>query len=290
MKNKSLLKSLLLATVGASLFAFAVTFFYDPSKLAPGGLTGFAVILSNLFPVLSTGTLVLLLNIPLLILAWFRLGKKFFFLTIYATSFASVLMNILEPLAENVVPLTDDLIAVALCGAFFDALGLGLVYRSGGCTGGTDIVIKILRKKYRHIRTGSMALIVNAVVVTASLIAFGNFELSVYSAIAMVVESVMLDKVLYGGDSAKLIFIISDKYGEITDELLVKVDLGVTLLTGEGAYMQKPKKVIFCAAKKHTFPKVRDVVKAADPSAFMIISSATEIFGKGYKDQFNEDL
>lgn len=290
MKAKSLGKSLLLATLGASLFAVAVTFFYDPSMLAPGGLTGFAVIISNLFPAVSTGTLVLLLNIPLLILAWFRLGKKFFFLTIYATSFASVLMNILEPLAAKVVPLTDDLIVAALCGAFFDAIGLGLVYRSGGCTGGTDIVIKILRKNYRHIRTSSMAMIVNAVVVTATLAAFGNFELSVYSAIAMVVESVMLDKVLYGGDSAKLIFIISDKYGEITDELLVKVDLGVTLLTGEGAYMQTPKKVIFCAAKKHAFPKVRDVVKAVDPAAFMIISSATEIFGKGYKDQFNEDL
>ncbi len=290
MKAKSLLKSLLLATAGAALYAFAVTFFYDPSKLAPGGVTGFAVILSNLFPILSTGTLVLLFNIPLLILGWFLLGKKFFFLTIYATAFASVLMNILEPLAATLVPPTDDLLAAALCGAFFDAIGLGLVYRSGGSTGGTDIVIKILRKKYRHIPTGSMSLIVNAIVVFASFAAFGEFKLSVYAAIAMVVGSVVLDKVLYGGDSAKLIFIISDKHTEITAELLEKIDLGVTLLQGEGAYMQKPKKVIFCAAKKHTFPKIRDVVKATDPAAFMIISSATEIFGKGYKDQFNEDL
>ena len=287
---RSFLKSFLLATVGASLFAVAVVFFYDPSKIAPGGLTGFAVIISHLFPRVATGTVVFLMNIPLLILAWMRFGKKFVFLTIYATVLASLVMNALEPLAAPIVPLSDDLIIPALCGAAIDALGIGLVYRSGGCTGGTDIIIKFLRQKYRHIRTGSMALAVNIVVVAASFLAFRDFEVAVYSAIAIMVGSTLLDKVLYGGDSAKLIFIISDKHAEITERLLNEMDLGVTLLSGEGAYLKKPKKVILCAAKKHTFPKIRDIVKEGDPSAFMIISSATEIFGEGYKSQFHDEL
>lgn len=290
MKSNSLLRSFLLATVGAVSFALAVVFFYDPYKIAPGGITGFAVIISHLFPVVSTGTLVFLMNVPLLILAWIRFGKRFVFLTVYATVFSSVLMNAIEPIATGYGLMTDDLIIPTLCGAVLDALGIGLVFRSGGCTGGTDIVIKFLRQKYRHIRTGSMALIVNAVVVLASLIAFGDFEIAVYSAIAMTVASFLLDKVLYGGDSAKLIYIISDKHETITEELLSKVEIGVTLLDGEGAYTHRDKRVILCAAKKHNFPRIRDIVKNTDPDAFMIITSANEIFGEGYKSQFGDEL
>ncbi|MBE6679998.1 MAG: YitT family protein [Ruminococcaceae bacterium] len=290
MKIKAFLKSFLLATIGAACFAFAVAFFYDPYKIAPGGITGFAVIISHLFPAVSTGTVVFLMNVPLLILALLRFGKKFVALTVYATSFMSLLMNVLEPLSASYGIVTDDLIVPALCGAVLDAIGLGLVYRAGGCTGGSDIVIKFLRQKYRHIRTGAMSLIVNAVVVTATLLAFGNFEIAVYSAIAMTLSSFILDKVLYGGEGAKLVYIISDKHSEITNEILTKINIGVTLLHGEGAYLNKEKKVILCAAKKQTFPKIRDIVKNTDPSAFMIITNATEIFGEGYKSQFNEEL
>lgn len=290
MKAKSFLQSLLLATIGAVLFSMAVVFFYDPYKIAPGGITGFAVIISHLFPVLSTGTLVFCMNVPLLILAWIRFGKKFVVLTVYATALSSLLMNVIKPLAEGYGLKTNDLIIPALCGAILDAVGIGLVYRSGGCTGGTDIIIKFLRQKHRHIRTGGMSLIVNAVVVVATLIAFGDFEIAVYSAIAMTIASFILDKVLYGGDSAKLLYIISDKYKEITAEILSKVEIGVTLLEGEGAYMHKEKKVILCAAKKHNFPRIRDIVKTVDPDAFMIITSANEIFGEGYKSQFTDEL
>ncbi len=290
MKIKSFVKSFLLATLGAAFFAVAVAFFYDPYKIAPGGITGFAVIISHLFPIVSTGTVVFLMNLPLLVLSLIKFGKKFVIITVYATAFMSLLMNLLEPLSLTHGIVTDDLIVPTLCGAVLDAIGLGLVYRAGGCTGGSDIVIKFLRQKYRHIRTGGMSLIVNAVVVTATLIAFGNFEIAVYSAIAMTLSSFILDKVLYGGEGAKLVYIISDNHKLITDEILSKIEIGVTLLKGEGAYLGKEKNVIMCAAKKQTFPKIRDIVKAADPNAFMIITNATEIFGEGYKSQFNEEL
>lgn len=280
------IRSFLLATIGSISFALAVVLFYDPFRIAPGGLTGFAVIISHLFPAVSTGTLVFLMNIPLLILAWIRFGKRFVLLTVYATALSSFAMNVIEP-----IPLaTDNTLIPALCGAVLDAVGVGLVYHAGGCTGGTDIVVKFLRQKYRHIRTGGMYLIINAVVVTATLIAFGDFEITVYSAIAITVASFLLDKVLYGGDSAKLVYIISDRHEAITEELLSGVEIGVTLLDGEGAYTHKDKKIILCAAKKHSFPRIRDIVKTADPDAFMIITSANEIFGEGYKSQFTEEL
>ncbi len=290
MRIKSYLKSFLLASLGAISFAFAVSFFYDPNKIAAGGITGFAVILSHLFPVVSTGTLTFIFNIPLLILSFFRFGKKFVILTVYATVLGSIMMNLFEPLAAMNAPVGNDLLIPALCGAVLDAVGIGLVYRAGGCTGGTDIIIKFLRQKFRHIRTGGMSLAINLVVILATFIAFGDIKIAVYSAIAMVLSSIILDKVLYGGEGAKLVYIISDRHEEITNELLTKLEIGVTLLHGEGAYMHKKKKVIFCAVKKQAFTRLREIVKQTDPDAFMIISSAMEIFGEGYKSQFTDEL
>ena len=290
MRIKTYLRSFLLASLGAISFAFAVSFFYDPNKIAAGGITGFAVILSHLFPVVSTGTLTFIFNIPLLILAFLRFGKKFVILTVYATTLGSLMMNLFEPLAAIYAPIGDDLLIPALCGAVLDAVGIGLVYRAGGCTGGTDIIIKFLRQKFRHIRTGGMSLAINMVVILATFLAFGDIKVAVYSAIAMVLSSIILDKVLYGGEGAKLVYIISDMYEDITSELLTKLDIGVTLLDGEGAYSRKEKKVIFCAVKKQTFTKLREIVKQTDADAFMIISNATEIFGEGYKSQFTDEL
>ncbi|MBQ4557537.1 MAG: YitT family protein [Clostridia bacterium] len=280
------IKAIAISSLGACSFALAVVFFYDPFKIAPGGLTGFAVIISNIFPFLSTGTIVFIMNIPLLILAWIKFGKKFVALTIYATLLSSILMNAIPTIDIG----TNDLIIPALCGALLDAIGVGLVYRAGGCTGGTDIIVKSLRQKYRHIRTGAMYLVVNTVVLISTFIAFGDFEIVVYSAIAMTVASFTLDKVLYGGEGAKLIFIISDKYEKITAALLTSVEVGVTLLSGEGAYSRKEKKIILCAVKPMNFPKIRDTVKECDPNAFLIISSATEIFGEGYKSHYTEEI
>ncbi len=287
---KAFLKSFILATIGALSFSSAVAFFYDPACIPPGGITGFAVIISHLFPFLTTGTLIFAFNVPLLIFAWFRFGKKFVALTVYATLLSSFAVDLLEPLSERVQPLSGDLVVIALCAALLDAVGVGLVFRAGGSTGGTDIIIKFLRQKYRHIRTGSMLLATNVLVIIATLVAFGEFELSIYAAIAMTISSFILDRVLYGGDSAKLIFIISDKHAEITEKILSNVQVGITLLSGEGAYTKKEKRVLLCAAKKHTFPKIREIVKESDENAFMIISSATEIFGEGYKNQYSDEM
>lgn len=287
---KSFLRSFILATLGAFSFSCAVAFFYDPARIAPGGITGFAVIISNLFPKVTTGSLIFVFNIPLLIFAWLRFGKKFVALTVYTTIASSLIVDLIEPFSLKLQPLSDDLIVVVLCGALLDAVGVGLVFHAGGSTGGVDIVIKFLRQKYRHIRTGSMSLVINIIVVIASFAAFGEFELAAYSAIAITTASFILDKILYGGDSAKLIFIISDMHTEITEKILSSVHVGVTLLSGEGAYTKKKKQVLLCAAKKHTFPKIREIVKETDGDAFMIISSATEIFGEGYKDQYTDEM
>ena len=282
------MKNFILATVGAALFACSVVFFYDPYTIAPGGITGLAVIISHIIPFFSTGSVAFLINLPLLIFALFRFGKRFVTVTVYVTVLSSVLMNVLE--YNRIDASTSDLLVPAICGAILDALGLGLVYRAGGCTGGADIIVKFLRQKYRHIRTGGMYLIVNAIVLTTTLVVFGDLSISVYSALAMALASFLLDKILYGAEEAVLVLVISDEHKRITNEILTKTDSGVTLLCGKGAYTDKDKQVVMCAVKKHVFPRIRDIVKNADPFAFMIVSSAKEIFGEGYKSQFTEEL
>ncbi len=288
-KLPHIFEGLPLATLGSLIFAVAVAFFYDPAKLAPGGVSGIAVIISHITPI-PTGTLIFIINAPLLILAWLRFGRRFVALTIYSTALSSLVMDLLAPYAAAAAPFTEDMTVIALCGAALDGLGLGLVFRAGGCTGGSDIIVKFLRQKYRYIRTGGMALILNSAVVAATFFVFGDFEITIYSALAMFTASFVLDKVLYSGDSAKLVIIVSDKSQPITDALLSSMQIGVTLLSGEGAYTGHPKKVILCVAKKHTFPKLRDIVKELDPNAFVIVSSATEIFGEGYKSQYTDEM
>ena len=188
------------------------------------------------------------------------------------------------------LPLTDDLFLAALAGGALMALGIGLVFRGGGTTGGSDIVTKFLRLKYKHVKTGSVFLAVDSVVVVLSAIIFHDIEVALYAALSLVVSATVLDRVLYGTDEAKLVYIISDKGDEIADVLMSRLDVGVTYLEGQGAYTGNDKKVLMCAAHKRAFPRIREVVTDVDDVAFMIVSSAQEIFGEGFKNHRSGDL
>ncbi len=278
-----LIKKFLFITVGAILYAVAIASFLDPNSLAPGGVSGIAVLLSRIIPV-ETGTWIFLLNIPIMILGIWKFGVKFIISTIYCIVLDSLVINVLTPYG----PVTEDPLLAALAGAALMAIGIGMVFKGGATTGGTDIIVKVLRIKFPHMRTGNLFLFMDAVVVTASAFVFKNIDRALYAGITVIVCALVLDIVLYGRDEAKLIFIITDKCDEITQRLLVELDLGVTHVQGMGAYSGKDKKVIMCASRKPQAPKVEAVVKEEDPLAFMIVSSATEIFGEGYKNFFSE--
>ena len=278
-----LVKKFLLITVGASLYAVAIASFLDPNSLAPGGISGVAVILNRIISI-ETGTWIFILNVPIMLLGIWKFGLKFIISTIYCIVLDSAVINFLTPYG----PLTEDPLLASLAGASLMAIGIGMVFKGGATTGGTDIIVKVLRIKFPHMRTGNLFLFMDVVVVTASAIVFKNVDRALYAGIAVIVCALVLDIVLYGRDEAKLIFVITDKCEEVTQRLLVELDLGVTHMQGMGAYSGKDKKVIMCAARKPQAPKVEAVVKEEDPLAFMIVSSATEIFGEGYKNFFSE--
>lgn len=282
---KRRVRDYLLITLAAFLYASAVSLFLDPNRLAPGGLTGIAIILNKVIP-LETGTLVMLMNIPILILGAWKFGYRFILSTIYCTAVMSLFINGLHPLG----PVTEDPFLAVIAGGALMALGLGLAFKSGATTGGTDIIVKLLRLKMPHLKTGFLFLILDALVVVASGLVFGDIDVAMYAGVVVLVNSFLLDLVLYGKDGAKMIFIISDRHESIAKRLLEDLDLGVTYMSGAGAYSGREKKVILCVMRKQLSPKVEEIVRNEDPNVFMIVSSATEIFGEGYKSLFSERL
>ncbi len=265
------------------LYSAGVALFLDPNNLAPGGVTGVSVLLNRLIGI-ETGTLILVLNIPLLIIAWKKFGWRFVAGTLSALCLISVFTNILKEFN----PITDDLLLAAIAGGICIAVGLGTVLKCGLTTGGTDIVVRLLRVKKPHLKTGFLFLVVDLIVISGSLLVFRDFEKAMYAVVAIMITSWVLDVVLYGKDEATLIYIVSDKPEELAKRFMEELDVGVTYLEGVGAYTDKKKKIIMCVVKKRIAPKIEEVVKLEDSSAFMIVTSAKEIFGEGYKSYHAE--
>lgn len=272
-------------TIASFIYAIGVALFIDPGNMAPGGLTGISIIVSRLTGV-ETGTLFFVLNIPIVLLGLWKFGWRFMLSTFYCVFACSFFTNLLAPLGAA----TEDMLLIAIVGGALVAVALGLVFKCGATTGGTDIIIKLLRRRFPHLRTGALFMLTDAAIVTVSAFVFRDLNAALYAAISAAITSVVMDVVLYGRDGAKIIYIISDHSETITARILEELDIGVTHIEGTGAYSKKEKKVIFCVMRKTLAPRAEQIVREEDPEAFMIVSSATEIFGEGYKSYFSEKL
>lgn len=277
------MKKYAIITVAAFVYAVGVSLFTDPNNMAPGGVTGISIILSRLIPI-STGTLIMLLNVPILIFAVWKFGIRLTVSSIYATALISFFTNVLAVYGAA----TDDILLAALAGGALIAVSVGVIFRVGATTGGMDIIVKALRLHFPHLKTGKIFFAADALVVTLSGIVFRDLNAALYAAISVICTSIVMDIVLYGRDEAKLLYIISSKSEQIAGRLLSELDLGVTYINGQGAYSGDSKKVILCVTKKPMSPRAEEIVKQEDPDSFMIITSATEVFGEGYKSYFSE--
>lgn len=275
----------LIITVASAIYAVTVSLFLDPNSLAPGGVTGIAIILNRIIG-LETGTWMLIINIPILLIGIWKFGWKFIFSTLYCTVATSFFTNLLTPYG----PVTRDPLLATLVGASLLAVSIGMVFKAGATTGGTDIIIKLLRLQFPHLRTGSLFLLTDAIIVAASAVVFQNLDTALYAGVVVFINSVLLDLVLYGRDGAKMFFIVSDCHEAITRRLMEELDVGATYISGSGAYTGVEKKVILCVVKKPLSPKLEEIVRQEDPGSFMIITSASEIYGEGYKNIFSEKL
>lgn len=276
---KKIVRNVLYAGLGVVLYAIGISWFLDPNNLAPGGLIGLAVILNRLTQI-STGTLYFVLNVPIVLLGIWKFGFKFMSSTAAIIAFNSVLTDILAQFG----PLTTEPLLATIAGGVLIGAGIGMIFRAGTTSGGTDIIVKVIKTKYKHIRTGMLFLLLDMVIVSISGLVFKDFNVVMYAFIAVFLSGRVMDTVLYGSDEARLVYIISEKYVEIAKRALEELDVGMTLLEGKGAYTNMERRVIMCVMRKQISPKLEDIVKSVDPNSFMIVTSASEIYGEGYKD------
>lgn len=282
MKNdiKRILWDYALISIGSIIFAIAIGLFLDPNGIVPGGFTGIAMIIGHFFPGLKTGTVVLILNVPIIALGIWKFGFKFLFSTIYSIVLSSLLMNFLEVRFD---PLTTDPLLSCVAGGCLMAVGLELVLLHGATTGGTDIIVKLLRLKFRGLSTGTMFFAVDGIVVLCAAVVSGNIDDGLYAALCIIVSATVIDRIMNGSNEAKMIILVSDKHEEITGRLMTELDAGVTLLNGTGAYSGQDKRVVLCVIKKSLVSKALRLIKNVDSSSFAIITTANEVFGEGYK-------
>ncbi|MDE6868739.1 MAG: YitT family protein [Clostridia bacterium] len=299
-KKKALefLKRYSIIVLGCIIYSAGVSFFLDANHIASGGVTGIAIIISYLLQptpvagILNTGILIIIINVPLFILGFIFFGKGFTLSTLFATVLSSALIEVWNFALKKFIPVTDNVLISSLVGGALFGIGLGLIFRMGSTTGGTDIVVKLLRKKFRYIKTGVISMVIDIIIVCASFAAYRDFDLLCYTVISIVIFTLTFDLVLYGGNSAKLVYIITveDKANEICDKIVKELDISATVTDGKGAYSGDNKRMILCAVKSFLYPKLRDVVKQCDPAAFMVVTSAKEIYGEGYKNHTDEEL
>lgn len=277
----------MLTTVGCLLYAAGVTLFLSPNNFASGGISGISIIIRNFYDVIPLGTLVAIFNVPIMIVGAWKLSVKILVPTFYALAISSVFMNFME---NGIPPITQNPLLACVAGSVIAAAGIGIVFRGGATTGGTDIIVKLLRLKYKHISTGKIFLIIDGLICLTSGIVFKDMDKALYAGIAVFIQMYVLNTVLYGSDEARMVYIISDKDSLIVKRLLEELDVGATYLKGEGAYTGADKKVLMCVMKMRTLPQARDIVRFEDPKAFMIVTKATSVFGEGFKSHVEDDL
>lgn len=269
----------LMIIFGAIAQGIGVSIFLDPYGIAPGGVMGIAIMLSRFVPV-KTGTIILLINVPLLVTSYFFFGREFFVKTLVATLLTSFSID----LFAKFNPVSDDILLCSVAGGALVALSIGVIFKAGGTTGGMDIVVRFLRRGFPHLKSGTIFLIVDGIICAISGVVFKDISFAFYSFLSLGVSSKLLDFVLYGSDEAKLVFIFSEKNSEILKKLLLSIEVGATNIHGEGGFSQNQQNIIICAIKKSRYPKLEKAVKETDPKSFMVVTSASEIYGKGFKN------
>ena len=282
---KTHIKDYIIITIASFFYGLAISQFLDPNDIAPGGVSGLSMIINRIIDI-EVGTIILMINIPILLLGLYKFGIKFLISTIYATVMGSIFTNILAAYP----PITSDPLLATIGGSSIASIAIGYIFKAGATTGGTDIIVKVLRLRFPHLKTGRLFLICDMIVVLLSAFVFEHTDSALYAAIGVFLMSIVFDIVLYGADGAKLIYIISNEWQAIATRLLMELDVGVTYLEGEGAYSNERKRVIMCVVRKQIAPQVEEVVKEEDGNAFMIVSSAAEIYGEGYKNIYSEKI
>ena len=286
-KAKQLILSYLVITVASAIYALGFDWCYAPNQIGFGGITGLAQVINAAVPALSIGLLVIILNIPLFFLGWRLLGGHLLLSSLYAMFISSVFVDLM---AAFITFKPMDPMLAAIFGGILVGLSLGLIFLQGATTGGTDLAARLLKLRLSWLPMGKLLMGVDLMVIAAAAVAFGNLSSALYGVVSLYISTVVMDMVLYGMDSAKVAYIISQRPEDISKGIFREMDRGVTILHGEGAYSGEEKRVLMCAFKQRQIVPLKHLVKEIDPTAFIIVCDAHEVLGDGFRSYHANEL
>ncbi|MDL2233633.1 YitT family protein [Ruminococcaceae bacterium OttesenSCG-928-L11] len=265
--------------VGTSIFAVGISCFSSPNNIAPGGVSGMAILVEYLIG-LPVSMVSLFFNIPLLLLAWRFLGRRFTLRTLRTVAIMTGTMWLSE---QFLVPYHGEMILASLFGGVLEGLGLAIVFLRGSTTGGTDVASRLIQLKFPHISIGRLMLAVDGSVLLLSALVYRNVENALYGLITIFTMTRLLDSVLYGMDTGKVLLVMSEHHDAIVAAIWEKLDRGCTLLHAQGAYTKQDRPVLLCAVRKNQYHALKQLVYAIDPGAFVLSLEAGEVIGEGFK-------
>lgn len=272
--------------VGSVLFSLGFNLFLAPNDLNAGGISGLAQILTQVLGFGSVGVITALLNLPLFALGGMKIGKRFFWGSLAGMLALTVALEALSFLPQLQ---TEPLIA-ALYGGVLGGIGLGIVFAAGASTGGSDIIVRLLKMKMQHVPIGTINICFDLAVAVLTGIAFGDMTRALYSGVAIFVTGQVIDAVVYRFDYSKAVMIISEHHEAIAKIIMEDLDRGATYLNGEGTYSHKERKVIFTVVKKQQIAELKRLVVQIDPDAFIVVQEAHQVLGEGFSRYSKDSL
>ena len=272
--------------VGSAIFALGFSMFLEPNDMSAGGISGLALVFVELTGIGTVGTISILINLPLFVLGGLKIGKRFFAGSMLGMLLSSVMIDGFSIFAiRDLDPLLAVLYGGVICG-----LGLGVVFMSGTSTGGSDILVRLLKLRYRNVPIGQISMTFDAVVVLLTGLVFRDVSKALYTGVTVYLCGKVIDGVVYNFDYSKVALIISDAHEEIALQIGLQLDRGATYLLAEGSYSHNPKKVVLAAVKKQQLAELKELVVNIDPNAFIIVQEAHQVLGDGFSRYTKDSL
>lgn len=279
-KGKEIAMDLLVSVAGAALVGIGLSVFTVPNDIAPGGVSGLATALAYITPIrVSVWTVVL--NVPLLIGAWRMLGKRSLIYTLLCTALLSLFIELSDRLLP---PYTNNALLAAIYGGGIMGLGVGILFLRNISTGGTDLLALMLKKVLPNVNNGTLLLGVDTAVVLLAVVIFRDIDVALYSIVAIMASSRIIDLLAEGADYAKVICVVTDRGEAVVEALNTQTNRGSTVIPAHGGYTGDGKQVIFTVTRRTVLTQTLRVIKQADPKAFTFVTDSTEVHGEGFKE------
>lgn len=272
--------------IGSTIFSVGFNMFLGPNDLNAGGISGLAMIIAHLLDLEYVGLLIIMMNLPLFILGGVKIGKRFLIGSLAGMLAVSITLDVLTLLP----PVLVDPLLAALYGGVICGFGLGLVFSTGGSTGGSDIIVRVLKLKWSNVPIGTINTVFDMVIAVLTGLVFQDITRTLYSGVAIFVTGKVIDAVVYSFDYSKVALIISDKHEEITKMINNDMNRGATYLHGEGSYSHQNKKVVLTVVKKQQIADLKRLVVEIDPSAFIVVQEAHQVLGEGFARYSKDSL